>query len=91
MHPTNQQQPKIKDIKNLTPNCKTSLSNHPNKGYFNTTVDTSDQHEGNDEYEKRELRGALCEAIEENEVLRERITELEALLAAAQDLLLETQ
>lgn len=35
--------------------------------------------------ELRELRNALCEAIEENEFLRERVIELEALLAEAQD------
>ena len=39
-----------------------------------------------DDAEKRRLKNALVEAIEENEVLRERIIELEALLVEARDL-----
>lgn len=36
------------------------------------------------EDENRQMRTALCEAIEENELLRDRVIELEALLAEAQ-------
>ena len=52
------------------------------------TADTSDQHDTNTPLEQlRQFKEALILAIDENDALRERIIQLEALLAAAQDLL----
>jgi hypothetical protein len=68
----------MSDIKNARNNenlnnCSFSLSQKTT--YANTTYD-SHSHQTNPDYESTQLRQALCEAIEENELLRERVVEL---------------
>lgn len=57
---------------------------HSAKNNILSTTHDSVRSQVHSDYETLQLREALCEAIEENEFLRERVIELEALLAEAQ-------
>lgn len=85
---SNRQYPKrITDINNLPISCppKDTFSKGIKKSgstYVDSFFVSQQQQQNNDDTLR--LREALCEAIQENEFLRDRVVELEALLCAAQ-------
>lgn len=74
---------RIQDVKNTHHPTQASLKPTQN-AKRSKPLEPAQQAPVDNQYETRQLRNALCEAIEENEFLRDRVIELEALLAEAQ-------